>query len=616
MSAKLGTPMDRAESKPGVREDLRNLAIIAHVDHGKTTLVDGLLRFTGALRPNQIVPDQVLDSGDLERERGITIFAKATSIEWEGSRIQLVDTPGHADFGGEVERVLGMVDGVLLLVDAVEGVMPQTRFVLQKALAHGLRPILVVNKIDRPEQRGHAVVDEVFDLLVDLDANEEQLEFPVVYASAKLGVAGHEPDEPMKDLRPLLETILTSAPAPHVDVDGPLQFQAVTLGYDDFLGRLVIGRMERGRLRRNAHVVRVPEQGAPERFRVTKLFGTRGLERIELEEALAGDIVILAGVNTIEIGDTVCDPATPEALPRIAIDPPTLRVSFSVNSSPFSGQDGRFLTSRQIGERLRREALGNVSIRVGDTETGDTFEVAGRGELQIAVLIETMRREGYEFSVSRPEIITREIDGRMCEPVEDVVAEFPEAFSGVVLEKLSARKGRLEAMETRPDRRVLRFVVPSRGLFGYRNEFLTDTRGEGILHRTVRGYEPHAGPIEGRGVGAIIATERGKTTPYALYNIQERANLFVGPGVPVYEGQIVGENRRAANLNVNVCRAKKLTNIRAANRDEATVVSTPRPLTIESALEWIEDDELLEVTPKALRLRKRILAGNLRKRSG
>jgi GTP-binding protein len=606
--------MRTAEPGPALDAGLRNLAIIAHVDHGKTTLVDGLLRLTGALRANQVLPDRALDSEDLERERGITILAKTTSIEWEGVRIQLVDTPGHADFGGEVERVLGMVDGVLLLVDAVEGVMPQTRFVLQKALGHGLRPILVVNKIDRPEQRAEAVVDEVFDLLVNLEADAEQLDFPVVYCSAKLGVAGLDAVQPMKDLRPLLDAILESAPPPRVDSHGPLQFQAVTFGYDEFLGRLVIGRVERGRLRRNATVVRVPERGDPEPFRVTKLFGTRGLERVELDEALAGDVVILAGVDAIEIGDTVCDPGLPEPLPRIAVDPPTLRVSFSVNTSPFSGQDGRFLTSRQIGERLRREALGNVSIRIGTTDQPDTFEVAGRGELQIAVLIETMRREGYEFSVSRPQIIPRKIDGRTCEPVEDVIAEFPDSYAGVVMEKLSARRGRIEGVEIRGDRRVLRLVVSSRGLFGYRTEFLTDTRGEGILHRTVRGYEPHVGPLEGRGVGAIVSTEAGKTTPYALFNIQERATLFVGPGVPVYEGQVVGESRRASDINVNVCRAKKLTNIRAAGRDEASVVSPPRRLTIESALEWIEDDELLEVTPKALRLRKRVLPANLRKR--
>jgi len=596
------------------RKDLRNLAIIAHVDHGKTTLLDGLLRQTGAFRENQLVEERAMDSGDLERERGITIRAKETAIEFEGVRIHLVDTPGHADFGGEVERVLGMVDSVLLLVDAVEGVMPQTRFVVGKALARGLRPLLVVNKVDRPEQRAEAVVDEVFDLLVELGASDEQLDFPVVYASAKAGVASRDLDAPRGDLRPLLEAILEHAPAPLVDTEDALQFQAVTLDYDSYLGRLVIGRVARGRLRRGAQVVRISSSGATEGFRVTKLLGARGLHRIELDGAIAGDLAVIAGVDSIEIGDTLCDPERPEPLPRIAIDPPTLRVRFSANTSPFAGRDGRFLTSRQIGERLHRETLGNVSIQVEPDETPDTFVVAGRGELQLAVLIETLRREGYEFGVSRPEIIRREIDGRSCEPVEDVVAEAPEAFTGAVVEKLSARKGRLVSLERREGRARLTFVVPSRGLFGYRGEFLSDTRGEGVLHRTVRGYEPWAGELSGRGVGAIVATEAGRTTAHALFSIQQRVTLFVGAGVPVYEGQIVGENRRAGDMNVNAVRAKKLTNIRAAGKDEATVLSPPREVEIEWALEWMGDDELLEVTPGALRLRKRVLPANLRKR--
>jgi GTP-binding protein len=596
------------------RKEVRNLAIIAHVDHGKTTLVDGLLRQTGTYRANQAVVERAMDNEDLERERGITIHSKSTSVEFEGVRIHLVDTPGHADFGGEVERVLGMVDAVLLLVDAVDGVMPQTRFVLGKALSHGLRPILVVNKIDRPEQRAQAVVDEVFDLLVELGATDEQLDFPVVYASAKAGTATLDVAQPGKDLRPLLDTILTEVPAPEVDEDGPLQFQAVTLGYDDFLGRLVIGRVERGVLRRAMIAVRVPETGAPESFRVTKLFGARGLERVEIEEARAGDLCIIAGVDSIDIGDTICDPATPEPLPRIAIDPPTIRVRFSVNNSPFAGREGKYVTSRQIADRLRREALGNVSIKIDLGEGTDTFEVAGRGELQLGILIETMRRDGYEFNVSRPEIIVREIDGKACEPVEDVVIEVPENFAGAVLEKLPVRKGRLVTMEKRGAQVVMQFVVPSRGLFGYRNEFLTDTRGEGVLHRTVRGYEPFAGELQRRTVGAIVSSEAGDTTAYSLFHIQERSTLFVGAGVPVYEGQIVGENRRPGDLNVNVVRAKKLTNIRAAGKDENTVLSPPRRLTIETALEWIEDDELLEVTPESLRLRKRELKANLRKR--
>jgi GTP-binding protein len=596
------------------RKDVRNLAIIAHVDHGKTTLVDGLLRQTGAFRENQAVVERVMDNEDLERERGITIHAKDTSIEFEGVRIHLVDTPGHADFGGEVERVLGMVDGALLLVDAVDGVMPQTRFVVGKALAHGLRILLVVNKVDRPEQRANQVVDEVFDLLVDLGADDRQLDFPVIYASAKEGSASRSLEEPRRDLRPLLEAMLEHTPAPEVDLDAPLQFQAVTLGYDDYVGRLVIGRVARGRLVRGATVARIGPEGEVESFRVTKLFGARGLRRAELETAGAGEIAVIAGVDSIEIGDTVCDVAAPEALPRIHVDPPTIRVRFTVNTSPFSGREGRFVTSRQIGERLRKEALGNVSIRVEATESADTFEVAGRGELQIAILIETMRREGYEFAVSRPEVIRREVDGVSCEPVEDVVAEVPERCAGSVLEKLAGRKGRMLSMEQREGRVKLCYVVPSRGLFGYRGEFLTDTRGEGVLHRTVRGYEPWAGELPRRGLGAVVVTEAGKTTAYSLYNAQERATLFVGAGVPVYEGQVIGENRRANDMNVNAVRAKKLTNIRAAGKDEATVLTPAREVEIEWALEWLEDDELLEVTPQSLRLRKRVLSASFRKR--
>lgn len=600
------------------RKDLRNLAIIAHVDHGKTTLVDGLLRQSGIFRENQTMTDRVMDSGDLERERGITIFSKNTAIDFEGVRIQLVDTPGHADFGGEVERVLGMVDACLLLVDAVEGVMPQTRFVLRKALSHGLRPIVVVNKVDRAEQRAEGVVDEVFDLLVELGANDEQLEFPVVYASAKHGLASMDLDEMLEGkaigLRPLLDAIIEYVPAPQVDVDAPLQFQAVTLGWDDFVGRLVIGRVERGTMLRGSTLQRVTVDGAYETFRVTKLFGTRGLERVDLEEAKAGEIVVIAGVDSIQIGDTVCDPKTPEALDPIEVDPPTIRVHFSTNTSPFAGREGKFVTSRQIADRLEREALGNPSVKIVATDSRDTFEVAGRGELQISVLIETMRREGFEFSVSRPEIISREIDGEKCEPVEDVVIETPEESAGAVMEKLPQRKGRLVSMEKQGDRTTMTFVVPSRGLFGYRTEFLTDTRGEGQLHRTVAGYEPWAGDLESRGVGGILATEVGKATTHAIFQIQERCTMFISPGEHIYEGQICGENRRPGDMNVNLSRIKQLNNIRAAGRDENEIITPARKMSIEAALEWIEDDELLEVTPENLRLRKRRLAKNLRKR--
>lgn len=601
-----------SDSKP--RTDLRNLAIVAHVDHGKTTLVDGLLKACGAFEAHQVIEDRVMDSGDLERERGITIKSKSTAIDYKGVRIQLVDTPGHADFGGEVERVLGMVDAVLLLVDSVEGVMPQTRFVLRKALEHDLRPILVVNKIDRPEQRSEEVLDQVFDLLVELEATDEQLDFPVVYASAKQGQSTRDLSLPMQDLTPVLDTIIEFAPSPVVDIEGPLQFQAVTLGYDTFVGRLVIGRVNQGRMVRGEQVVRIPEEGTPESFRVTKLFGTQGIERVELDSVEAGDIAILAGVDSIEVGDTVCRRDALLALPRIAIDPPTIKVNFLVNTSPFAGREGRYVTSRQIRDRLGREALSNISIVIEDTERQDAFEVSGRGELQIAVLVETMRREGYEFAVSRPEIILREIDGQRCEPVEDVVIDVPESAAGTVMERLAERRGRMELMEHRGDRINLQFTVPSRCLFGYRNEFLTHTRGEGVLYRAVRGYEPHAGDLEGRGIGAIVSTDTGQTTPHAIFKIQERATLFVPPGQAVYQGQVVGEARRPGDLNVNVCRAKKLDNMRASGKDDSVIITPHRKLTIETAMEWIESDELLEVTPENLRLRKRVLAANLRKR--
>ncbi|MCH7866594.1 MAG: translational GTPase TypA [Myxococcales bacterium] len=602
-------------SNAAPREDLRNIAIIAHVDHGKTTLVDAMLRFSGLFRDNQVVAERVMDSGELERERGITISSKSTSIEFDGTRIQLVDTPGHADFGGEVERILGMVDAVLLLVDAVEGVMPQTRFVLRKALAHGLKPILVVNKIDRPEQRAEEILDEVFDLLVELGANDEQLDFSTVYTSAKAGLAKRDMSDEAKDLRPLMEAILECADAPVVDLEGPTQFQAVTFGYDVFVGRLVIGRVNRGVLKRGSTVVRVSKNGTANTFRVTKLFGTHGIERVELEEARAGDIVILAGIDSIEIGDTICDPSFPEALPRIEIDPPTISVHFSVNTSPFAGREGKFVTSRQIGDRLRREGLTNISIQVEATDRQDTFKVSGRGELQIAILVETLRRESYEFSVSRPEIIPRDVDGKKCEPVEAVVIDAPEWAAGSIMEKLAVRKGRMLDMNQEGGRVTFKFVVPSRGLFGYRNEFLTDTRGEGIMYATLDGYEPWAGDLAKRSVGGIVSTDQGQTTPFAIAKIQERAALFVEPGVQVYEGQVVGENRRPGDMQVNVCRAKKLDNMRAAGKDDTPIITPARKPTIESALEWIEDDELLEVTPGNLRIRKKLLRRNLRKRA-
>ena len=526
-------------SLPAARNDLRNVAIIAHVDHGKTTLVDGLLRACGAFRESANVEERVMDSGDIEKERGITIQSKSTSIEYEGVRIQLVDTPGHSDFGGEVERVLGMAEAALLLCDAYEGVMPQTRFVLRKALAHGLRPILIVNKIDRPEERAEEVVTEVFDLLVELGATDEQLDFPVVYASAKQGVASAEYGGEMTDLIPVLDAIIEHAPAPIVDEEGPLQFQAVTLGYDSFVGRLVIGRVMRGRLRRASQVIRVREEGPHDSFRVTKLFGTRGIDRVDLEEARAGDIVIVAGVNTIDVGDTVCDPATPEALPRIAIDPPTIRIHLSVNNSPFAGRDGKFVTSRQIGERLDREAMSNVSIRIDRTDKLDTFSISGRGELQLAVLIETLRREGFEFAVSRPEIIVKEIDGEKCEPVEEVVIDVPETAAGSVMEKLATRKGRMDSMEHNGDRVQMRFIVPSRGLFGYRGEFLTDTRGEGILYRSVEGFEPYAGDLPGAASARPSVPMLGARRPFRSSRSGTRGAIRAAGS-----GRLRGANRR------------------------------------------------------------------------
>ncbi|MDE0910019.1 MAG: translational GTPase TypA [Myxococcota bacterium] len=602
-------------SNAAPRSDLRNLAIIAHVDHGKTTLVDAMLRFAGSFRENQVVEERVMDSDDLEKERGITISSKSTSIEFEGARIQLVDTPGHADFGGEVERVLGMVDAVLLLVDAVEGVMPQTRFVLRKALERGLKPILVVNKIDRPEQRSEEIIDEVFDLLVELGADDEQLDFHTVFASAKAGVATRDmADEPV-DIRPLMEAILECTEAPMVDLEGPMQFQAVTFSYDAYVGRLVIGRVNRGVLKRGSNVVCVNKDGKKSSFRVTKLFGTRGIDRVEMEEARAGDIAILAGIDSIEIGDTICDPSFPEALPRIAIDPPTISVYLQVNTSPFAGREGKYVTSRQIGDRLRREGLTNISVAIAATDRQDSFQVSGRGELQIAVLVETMRREGFEFAVSRPEIIPREIDGKKSEPVEDVVIDAPEWAAGSVMEKLATRKGRMVNMNQESGRVSFSFIVPSRGLFGYRSEFLTDTRGEGVMYATLKGYEPWVGDMDQRPVGAIVSTDQGQTTPFAIVKIQERVALFVDPGVQVYEGQVVGENRRPGDMQVNICRAKKLDNMRASGKDDTPVITPARKMTIESALEWIEDDELLEVTPENLRLRKKSLSRSSRKRA-
>jgi len=594
---------------------LRNVAIIAHVDHGKTTLVDALLKQSGTLRDNQRVSERALDSNDQERERGITILSKCTSVVWRGVRINIVDTPGHADFGGEVERILSMVDGVLLLVDAAEGPMPQTKFVTMKALARGLRPIVVINKMDRPDSRARHAQNEIFDLFAALGANEEQLAFPTLFTSAKQGWAVEGPDAPRDSMDVLFETILSHVAPPAGDPDAPFAMLATTLETDPYLGRVLTGRIHAGTLRLNTMVKAIGRDGAViEEARLTKLFAFRGLKREPVEEARVGDIVALAGLAQATVADTICAPEVTQPIEARPVDPPTLAMTFSINDSPLAGQEGDKVTSRMIRARLEREAEGNVAIHLSETAEKDAFEVAGRGELQLGVLIETMRRDGYEFNVSRPEIILRDIEGRRSEPVEDVVADVPEAFTGSVMEKLASRKGRLISLEHRDDRARLEFVVPSRGLFGYRGEFLTDTRGEGILYRSVEGFEPVAGDLPGRGVGPLVCTEQGRTTPHSIFKIQERAMLFVPPGVDVYEGQIVGESRRQGDLNVNLTRAKKLDNMRASGRDENVIITPYKKLTIEEALGWIEDDELLEVTPKSLRLRKRVLTADGRKK--
>ena len=592
--------------------DLRNIAIIAHVDHGKTTLVDRLLQQSGTFRANQQVAERALAWNDLERERGITILAKCTSVVWRGTRINIVDTPGHADFGGEVERILSMVDGVLLLVDAAEGPMPQTKFVLGKALRLGLRPIVVINKLDRPDQRAHAVHDEVFDLFAALGASEAQLDFPTLFASAREGWAVADPDAPRAGgMAPLFELIRGHVPPPRVAPDGPFVMLATTLERDPHLGRLLTGRIESGSIRANATIQALGRDGVPiEQTRVTKVLAFRGLERVGLEEAQAGDIVALAGFDRATVADTLCDLEVETALPAQPIDPPTLAMTFSANDSPLAGQEGASVTSRLIAERLRREAEGNVAIRVRPADAGEGFEVAGRGELQLAVLIETMRREGYELSIGRPRVLLRTDPdtGQTLEPVEEVVIDVDEEFAGPVVEKLCRR--RAELIEMRPTgagKQRLVFFAPSRALIGYHNEFLTDTRGTGVINRVFHGFAPHKGSIEGRRAGVLVSLERGEAVAYALWNLEERGVLFVGPGDPVYPGMIIGEHSRQNDLNVNPLKSKQLTNIRAAGRDDNVLLTPPVRLTLEQALAYIADDELVEVTPCRVRLRKRRL---------
>ncbi len=595
------------------RREIRNIAIIAHVDHGKTTLVDELLKQSGTFRENEQVADRVMDSNDLERERGITILSKNTSIHYKNTKINIVDTPGHADFGGEVERILMMVDGVLLLVDAFEGCMPQTRFVLKKALGLGKKVLVVVNKIDRPGARPAEVLDEVLDLFIELGADDDQLEFPVVYASGRDGFSSLDPDVREGDMRPLLDAILENIEPPKGDPDAPLQILFSSLEYDDYVGRIGVGRVERGRVKRNQTVTLCKTDGTQKNERVTRLYQFEGLKRVEVEDAQAGDLICVSGIPEINIGETACAVDCVEPLPFIKIDEPTISMNFIVNDSPFAGQEGKFVTSRNIRDRLFKEVETNVSMRVEETDSTDTFKVSGRGELHLSILIETMRRQGYEFQVSRPKVILKEIDGVTYEPVELLIVEVPEQYVGAVIEKLGSRKAELENMGVRDGGSThLEFKVPSRGLIGYRSEFLTDTNGNGIMNQLFHGYEPYAGDIQTRERGSIVVHETGESTGYGLFNTQDRGRLFIGPGVPVYEGMIVGECAKNEDIVCNVCKKKQLTNTRAAGSDDALRLVPPSNLSLEQCMEFIKDDELLEVTPVSLRLRKTILSKELR----
>jgi len=599
--------------------DIRNIAIIAHVDHGKTTLVDQLLRQSGSFREHQQVADRAMDKNDLERERGITILAKCTSVIWKGSRINIVDTPGHADFGGEVERILNMVDGVLVLVDAAEGALPQTKFVVTKALARGIKPIVVVNKVDRGDARPDEVHNEVFDLFAALGANDEQLDFPMLYASGRQGWADPTMDGPRKDLAPLFDLVMSHVPPTVLDKEAPFAMVASILDYDNFLGRVLTGRVEQGRARLNMPVKVLRQDGTVvESGRLTKLMGYRGLDRVQVDECEAGDIVAVAGLEDATVPDTIGAPELGQPLPAIPVDPPTLAMTFRVNDGPLGGKEGKKVTSRQIRDRLLREGEGNVAIKITESSETDAFEVAGRGELQLGVLIEQMRREGFELTIGRPRVLTRknEETGEREEPFEDVLVDVDEPFSGIVVEKISRRKGMLQDMRPSGGGKVrLTFHMPSRGLIGYHGEFLTDTRGTGIMNRIFTGYEPWAGAMEGRRNGSLISSEGGEAIHYALFYLQERGTLFVDPGDKVYVGLILGENSRGADLDVNPIKEKKLTNVRASGKDDAMLLIPPRRMSLEQAIAYIEDDELVEVTPSAVRLRKRYLDPNQRKRA-
>ena len=601
----------------GIRENLRNVAIIAHVDHGKTTLVDQLLHQSGIFRENEQVAERVMDSNDLERERGITILSKNTAVRYGDTKINIVDTPGHADFGGEVERILMMVDGVLLLVDAFEGCMPQTRFVLKKALALGKRPVVVVNKIDRPGARPAEVIDEIIDLFIELGADDDQLEFPVIYASGRDGYASLDPACREGDMRPLFDAILQYVPAPQGEIDGPLQILFSNIDYDDYVGRIGVGRVERGRVTNGQFITLCKRDGAQVKARIGRLYQFEGLQRVECDSAELGDLIAVTGITDLNIGETACDPEHVDPLPFVHIDEPTISMNFMVNNSPFAGQDGKFVTSRNLRERLFKEVETNVSMRVEETDSTDTFKVSGRGELSLSILIETMRRQGYEFAVSRPQVIYKTgSNGERLEPMELLVIEVPEQYVGAVMEKLGSRKAEIVNMGTR-DTGVshLEFRIPSRGLMGYRQQFLTDTNGNGIMNSVFDGYEPYKGDIPQRVQGSLVVHEAGETCGYGLFNAQDRGALFVGPGVPVYEGMIVGESPKDEDIVVNVCKKKHATNTRAAGSDEALRLTPPTILSLEQSLEFINDDELVEVTPSVIRLRKRILSKELRLKS-
>mgnify|MGYP003001957676 FL=1 len=591
------------------RENLRNVAIIAHVDHGKTTLVDQLLRQSGTFRDNEVVQERVMDSNDIERERGITILSKNTSVHYKGIKINIVDTPGHADFGGEVERILQMVDGVVLLVDAFEGCMPQTRFVLKKALGLGKKPLVVLNKIDRPGARPEEVVDEVLDLFIELGADEDQLEFPVIYASARDGYASEDYHEPGTDMKPLFDAIVKEIPAPQGDMNGGLQLLISNIDSDKFVGRIGVGRVERGTAKNGEAAVLCHTDGTTQNVRIAKLYQFEGLKRVECDTATVGDIVCVSGVQDINIGETICSNDCVEPLPFVKIDEPTVSMNFIVNNSPFAGREGKYVTSRNLRDRLFKEIETNVALRVEETDSADTFKVSGRGELHLSILIETMRRQNYEFQVSRPQVITKMIDGKLHEPMEFLIIEVPDTYVGPVMEKLGSRKGELINMGTREGGVThIEFRIPSRGLMGYRPEFLTDTNGNGIMNHVFDGYEPYKGEIVTRHQGSLIAFETGETVTYGLYAAQERGRLFIGPGVPVYEGMIVGASPKSEDITVNVCKKKHITNTRASGSDDALKLTPPTIMSLEQCLEFIADDELVEVTPENIRMRKRILS--------